>query len=115
MELHIRTRRDYRPDPDVDPIRAVFFCVQIDSLEGKKQEKGMIIVDETNASKHDESGKISVLLYNVSHKNGYRKHNKTLKLVYTKRLVVPPEIFWSSLISTAIGRLGCQPLPKKVS
>ena len=81
MELHIRTRRDYRPDPDVDPIRAVFFCVQIDSLEGKKQEKGMIIVDEMSASKQDESGKISVLLYYVSHKSRYRKHNKIRRVI----------------------------------
>ena len=46
MELHIRTRRDYRPDPEADPIRAVFFCIQSDSLTGKKQEKGMIVVND---------------------------------------------------------------------
>ncbi|KAE8602678.1 hypothetical protein XENTR_v10014081 [Xenopus tropicalis] len=47
MELHARTRRDLEPDPEFDPICALFYCLSSDSLlsnANKKQVTGAIIV-----------------------------------------------------------------------
>ncbi|XP_071479193.1 DNA polymerase zeta catalytic subunit-like [Diadema antillarum] len=30
LEIHTRTRKDYHPDPDFDPIRAIFYCIHKD-------------------------------------------------------------------------------------
>lgn len=31
MELHARTRRDLEPDPEFDPICALFYCISSDT------------------------------------------------------------------------------------
>lgn len=48
VELHVRTRKDLRPDPEFDSICAIFYHVQTDSRlpEGKNQLTGIICVDK---------------------------------------------------------------------
>uniref|UniRef100_A0A8C5JPK4 DNA polymerase zeta catalytic subunit n=1 Tax=Junco hyemalis TaxID=40217 RepID=A0A8C5JPK4_JUNHY len=48
MELHARTRRDLEPDPEFDPICALFYCVSSDSAlpnTDKKEITGAIVID----------------------------------------------------------------------
>lgn len=48
LELHIQTRQDLKPDPDVDPIRAVFYAITNDVPEDFQlgtAEHGVIVVD----------------------------------------------------------------------
>lgn len=42
LEIHVRTRRDYHPDPDFDPIRAIFYCIHKDcpSTDDDKRTNG---------------------------------------------------------------------------
>ncbi|XP_069830948.1 DNA polymerase zeta catalytic subunit isoform X2 [Dendropsophus ebraccatus] len=52
MELHARTRRDLEPDPEFDPICAVFYCLSSDSLlpgNDKKQLSGAIVIEHETA------------------------------------------------------------------
>lgn len=51
LELHVRTRRDSRPDPEFDPICAIFYYIQTDTplSNGKNKVKGIICVDEESA------------------------------------------------------------------
>ena len=51
LELHVRTRRDSRPDPEFDPICAIFYFIQTDTplSNGKNKVKGIICVDEESA------------------------------------------------------------------
>lgn len=49
MELHVKTRKDLRPDPELDPIKALFYTVTFDSPQ-KNQETGAIIVNDMNLS-----------------------------------------------------------------
>lgn len=35
LEVHARTRRDYHPDPEFDPIRAIFYCIHTDGPDNK--------------------------------------------------------------------------------
>ncbi|XP_071334532.1 DNA polymerase zeta catalytic subunit isoform X2 [Trachinotus anak] len=56
MELHARTRRDLEPDPEFDPICALFYCLSSDALlpdVDSTQLTGAIIVDKDYQS-HDE-------------------------------------------------------------
>ncbi|TUF20349.1 DNA polymerase zeta catalytic subunit [Bagarius yarrelli] len=49
LELHARTRRDLEPDPEFDPICALFYCLTSDSLlpdTEKKQITGAVVVDK---------------------------------------------------------------------
>lgn len=49
LELHARTRRDLEPDPEFDPICALFYCLTSDSpLPGsdKKHETGAVVLDK---------------------------------------------------------------------
>ncbi|KAF5890315.1 DNA polymerase zeta catalytic subunit, partial [Clarias magur] len=49
LELHARTRRDLEPDPEFDPICALFYCLSSDSpLAGseKKQITGAVVIDK---------------------------------------------------------------------
>ncbi|XP_038059014.1 DNA polymerase zeta catalytic subunit-like [Patiria miniata] len=57
LELHVKTRRDYCPDPDFDPIRALFYSIQHDKpvqdSAGCSQQDdgfihGVVIVDDSN-------------------------------------------------------------------
>ncbi|NP_001163919.1 REV3 like, DNA directed polymerase zeta catalytic subunit L homeolog [Xenopus laevis] len=54
MELHARTRRDLEPDPEFDPICALFYCISSDSLlsnTNKRQVTGAIVIhlEEANS------------------------------------------------------------------
>ncbi|XP_075718396.1 DNA polymerase zeta catalytic subunit [Rhinoderma darwinii] len=55
MELHARTRRDLAPDPEFDPICALFYCLSSDSPLSDSDKKEMtgaiVIVQETSADK----------------------------------------------------------------
>ena len=47
LELHVRTRRDSRPDPEFDPICAIFYYIQTDTslASGRNKITGIICVD----------------------------------------------------------------------
>ena len=45
MELHIRTRLDLFPDPEIDEIRALFYAIQTDSTTSI--QKGCFIIDSS--------------------------------------------------------------------
>ncbi|XP_067841160.1 DNA polymerase zeta catalytic subunit isoform X2 [Heptranchias perlo] len=49
MELHARTRRDLEPDPEFDPICALFYCISSDALlpeTNKTEVIGAIVIDK---------------------------------------------------------------------
>ncbi|XP_060704706.1 DNA polymerase zeta catalytic subunit [Hemiscyllium ocellatum] len=49
MELHARSRRDLEPDPEFDPICALFYCMSSDSLlpqTNKSEVIGAIVIDK---------------------------------------------------------------------
>ena len=48
MELHVKTRLDLLPDPEIDAIRAVFYSIQSDSSE--VIETGCYVIDDVNQS-----------------------------------------------------------------
>ncbi|KAM4771033.1 DNA polymerase zeta catalytic subunit [Rhinophrynus dorsalis] len=53
MELHARTRRDLEPDPEFDPICALFYCLSSDSLlpnTDKTQITGAIVISPEEAA-----------------------------------------------------------------
>lgn len=47
LELHVRTRRDVKPDPEFDPICAIFYYIQTDTPlpSGKNKVTGIVCVD----------------------------------------------------------------------
>ncbi|NXY81202.1 REV3L polymerase, partial [Alcedo cyanopectus] len=48
MELHARTRRDLEPDPEFDPICALFYCISSDTAlpnTDRKEITGAIVID----------------------------------------------------------------------
>ena len=47
LELHVTTRGDLRPDPELDPIQAVFYSVldDVPADRGKRSVTGVILVD----------------------------------------------------------------------
>lgn len=55
MELHARTRRDLEPDPEFDPICALFYCISSDTsvvdTDGT-QLTGTIVVSREHQSHH---------------------------------------------------------------
>ncbi|KAG6934668.1 hypothetical protein G0U57_016698, partial [Chelydra serpentina] len=49
MELHARSRRDLEPDPEFDPICALFFCISSDTAlpnTDKREITGAIVIDK---------------------------------------------------------------------
>ncbi|XP_058247909.1 DNA polymerase zeta catalytic subunit [Hemibagrus wyckioides] len=49
LELHARTRRDLKPDPEFDPICALFYCLSSDTPlpeSEKKQITGAVVIDK---------------------------------------------------------------------
>jgi len=53
MELHARTRRDLEPDPEFDPICALFYCLSSDAPlpnVDSSQLTGAIVVDRDHES-----------------------------------------------------------------
>ena len=55
LELHIKTRRDYHPDPDSDPIRALFYSIQQDTPQQHDTAS-------QGSSEQSDGGKQSLLL-----------------------------------------------------
>ncbi|KAG9493376.1 hypothetical protein GDO78_001340 [Eleutherodactylus coqui] len=56
MELHTRTRRDLEPDPEFDPICALFYCLSSDYLlsgSDKKEISGAIVIAQNPAADKD--------------------------------------------------------------
>ena len=56
IELHMQTRRDLCPDPNFDPICAIFYHLISDTDDSK--ETGIFVVD-SNQSNHKEASTIS--------------------------------------------------------
>ncbi|XP_072912026.1 DNA polymerase zeta catalytic subunit isoform X3 [Hemitrygon akajei] len=57
MELHARTRRDLEPDPEFDPICALFYCISSDAVlpdTNKTEIIGAIVIDKNHISTHRE-------------------------------------------------------------
>ncbi|XP_073483194.1 DNA polymerase zeta catalytic subunit isoform X1 [Aquarana catesbeiana] len=53
MELHARTRRDLEPDPEFDPICAVFYCLSSDSplpQSDKTRTTGAIVISQDSTA-----------------------------------------------------------------
>ncbi|XP_075059030.1 DNA polymerase zeta catalytic subunit [Mixophyes fleayi] len=62
MELHARTRRDLEPDPEFDPICALFYCLSSDFTlpnSEKNEITGAIVISQEAAA--DEDSRISLL------------------------------------------------------
>ncbi|XP_066463164.1 DNA polymerase zeta catalytic subunit [Eleutherodactylus coqui] len=56
MELHTRTRRDLEPDPEFDPICALFYCLSSDYLlsgSDKKEISGALVIAQNPAADKD--------------------------------------------------------------
>ncbi|XP_018599271.1 DNA polymerase zeta catalytic subunit isoform X1 [Scleropages formosus] len=65
MELHTRTRRDLEPDPEFDPVCALFYCLSSDALltdSEKTQLIGAIVVDKDYHSSSQGSRSTAPLL-----------------------------------------------------
>ena len=52
MELHTESRRDLCPDPDIDPIQAIFYSLlhDIPPTSGQREVTGVVIMDHESAS-----------------------------------------------------------------
>ncbi|XP_073076869.1 DNA polymerase zeta catalytic subunit isoform X1 [Manis javanica] len=53
VELHARTRRDLEPDPEFDPICAVFYCVSSDTAlpdTDRTELTGAVVIDKDRAA-----------------------------------------------------------------
>jgi len=67
MELHARTRRDLEPDPEFDPICALFYCLSSDvplPNSDTIQMTGAIVIDKDSCGSSE--GEISVDLLAIS-------------------------------------------------
>ncbi|KAM4693357.1 LOW QUALITY PROTEIN: DNA polymerase zeta catalytic subunit [Discoglossus pictus] len=65
MELHARTRRDLEPDPEFDPICALFYCISSDTVldsDNKLQITGAIVISRTGHTTSEDSRKHAPLL-----------------------------------------------------
>lgn len=64
LELHARSRRDLEPDPEFDPICALFYCLTSDApllnQRGSAQLTGALVVDQDQCS--SERGQRHLLL-----------------------------------------------------
>ena len=52
MEVHIKTRRDMKPDPEIDPICAIFYCIWRDLPPGSSADHevaGVLVVDQESS------------------------------------------------------------------
>ncbi|XP_036025131.1 DNA polymerase zeta catalytic subunit isoform X2 [Onychomys torridus] len=57
VELHARTRRDLQPDPEFDPICALFYCISSDTPlpDSEKTElTGVIVIDKDKTVTHQD-------------------------------------------------------------
>ncbi|XP_041662079.1 DNA polymerase zeta catalytic subunit isoform X2 [Cheilinus undulatus] len=65
MELHARTRRDLEPDPEFDPICALFYCLSSDAPlpdEDSTQLTGAIVVDKDHQNRDQGHRRTAPLL-----------------------------------------------------
>lgn len=72
MELHARTRRDLEPDPEFDPICALFYCVSSDTAlpnTDKKEITGAIVIDSDRTL--SSQGSYFFFFFNILYKNTY--------------------------------------------
>lgn len=72
MELHARTRRDLEPDPEFDPICALFYCVSSDTAlpnTDKKEITGAIVIDSDRTL--SSQGSYFFFFFNIFYKNTY--------------------------------------------
>lgn len=66
MELHARTRRNLEPDPEFDPICALFYCLSSDVLlrdSGTTQIEGAIVIDKESCSSAQASRSAAPFLF----------------------------------------------------
>lgn len=59
MELHARSRRDLEPDPEFDPICALFYCLKSDAPlpdVDSTQRTGAIVVDKDHHASDQGKG-----------------------------------------------------------
>nr|XP_054753442.1 DNA polymerase zeta catalytic subunit-like [Lytechinus pictus] len=71
LEVHVRTRRDYHPDPDFDPIRAIFYCIHKDGPDNKTPPSNHHHGDAEDGSKDisDEGhSSVGVIMVDLSKK-----------------------------------------------
>jgi len=71
MELHARTRRDLEPDPEFDPICALFYCISSDTAlpnTDKKEITGAIVIDRDRTLSSQGS---YFFFLNIFYKNAY--------------------------------------------
>ncbi|XP_021512883.1 DNA polymerase zeta catalytic subunit isoform X2 [Meriones unguiculatus] len=57
VELHARTRRDLQPDPEFDPICALFYCISSDTPlpdTEKTELTGVIVIDKDKTVTHQD-------------------------------------------------------------
>ncbi|XP_067273494.1 DNA polymerase zeta catalytic subunit isoform X2 [Pseudorasbora parva] len=66
MELHARSRRDLEPDPEFDPICALFYCLSSDDLlpnSDNTQMTGAIVIDKDCCASSEASRSTAPFLY----------------------------------------------------
>ncbi|XP_068087412.1 DNA polymerase zeta catalytic subunit isoform X2 [Hyperolius riggenbachi] len=74
MELHARTRRDLEPDPEFDPICAVFYCISSDTTlpqSDKTQITGAIVISQERTA-NEEGSRIRAPLFTRSGIAGFQ-------------------------------------------
>ncbi|XP_050308969.1 uncharacterized protein LOC126745256 isoform X3 [Anthonomus grandis grandis] len=67
MELHIRTRGDFKPDPQYDPICAIFYSILNDSPDSKSNINGVIAIDNLPEDQDAEISLFQSLVNLVKH------------------------------------------------
>lgn len=66
MELHARTRRNLEPDPEFDPICALFYCLSSDVLlhdSGTTRIEGAIVIDKESCTSAQASRSSTPFLF----------------------------------------------------
>ncbi|XP_028411186.1 DNA polymerase zeta catalytic subunit-like isoform X2 [Dendronephthya gigantea] len=57
LELHVRTRKSLRPDPEFDAICAIFYHIEDETVDGKRYETGIIVAqNESTKLRSSDSG-----------------------------------------------------------
>ncbi|KAI8791780.1 DNA polymerase zeta catalytic subunit isoform X1 [Biomphalaria glabrata] len=81
LELHIETRGDLKPDPELDPVLAVFYSVQDDSTlhQEIQTQTGLVIIDKARKEAVMRSQTASDLL---SLSDSFRKQNPSSRDLY---------------------------------
>lgn len=130
LELHARTRRDLEPDPEFDPVCALFYCLSSDSPlpdSEKKQITGAVVVDKDCRSSGQGSRSTAPLLvrsgvadlqviYTVDEKEMFEEVCKIMRM-YDPDILVGYEVqmhSWGYLLqrASALGVNLCQQLSR---